>query len=125
MAADLVAGVLDPRALRESNISAPASKACRNYYIASIGSLPDVPKGLELLLRGATEQQLQLRLAALNQVKAITLLARPATPEGLRLVTKFTFTKMRLDLRDEDAIWTKKLQKGELGNLLLRKPSKP
>jgi nucleoside phosphorylase len=103
----LVAGLLQTRALQLRHVSDP--KACEHFYIASIGIVPQVESNLRRVMSAGTEHCLLDFVSGLNAGRGITLYARPATEDGLRLVEGFKFEKKNPAVADEDSIWAIKL----------------
>lgn len=105
-------GSTDARTFRHSDIRSK-NHTGPNYYIASIGVIPDITDSRETA-KAAVLRELKSYIAALNQARALTLCARSVTADGLRLLTRHGFEKVCRDSSDETSVWIRRLKKGEL-----------
>lgn len=109
---DVIAEKRDGRTFRETDLCSPKYD-CRNFYIASIGVMPDVDAARQKHLRAGIIRELLSFIATANQHHPINLFARPVTKDGFRLLRRYGFRKIHENKTDLDSMWTKRLRKGE------------
>jgi hypothetical protein len=112
--AALQRGTKDGRTLTASDVCGPKHPGS-NYYIASVGLLPKEAPGTSLS-RAVVLQQLFEHMGALNVHRPLTVFARPATPDGVRLLKRHNFSKLHSDREDLEAVWSRNLRRRELRN---------